>query len=86
MHQSTTNLNRRVWAHDLEWRSSEESAEFVNIRMHGLKKKMMLEGASFTNSLTRYSIQLEEDYIYIIAIAHCHRRPDYWIDRIFKKF
>jgi hypothetical protein len=27
-----------------------------------------------------YSI--EEDYIYIIAIAHCHRRPDYWIDRI----
>jgi hypothetical protein len=27
-----------------------------------------------------YSI--EKDYIYIIAIAHCHRRPDYWIDRI----
>lgn len=26
-----------------------------------------------------YSI--EKDYIYIIAIAHCHRRPDYWIDR-----
>jgi hypothetical protein len=30
-----------------------------------------------------YSI--EEDYIYIIAIAHCHRRPDYWIDRILEK-
>ena len=30
-----------------------------------------------------YSI--EEDYIYIIAIAHCHRHPDYWIDRILKK-
>ena len=28
-----------------------------------------------------YSI--EKDYIYIIAVAHCHRRPDYWIDRIF---
>lgn len=26
-----------------------------------------------------YSI--EKDYIYIIAIAHRHRRPDYWIDR-----
>ena len=26
-----------------------------------------------------YSI--ENDYIYIIAIAHCHRHPDYWIDR-----
>ena len=26
-----------------------------------------------------YSI--EENYIYIIAIAHCHRRPDYWVDR-----
>lgn len=27
-----------------------------------------------------YSI--EDDYIYIIAIAHGHRRPNYWIDRI----
>jgi plasmid stabilization system protein ParE len=27
-----------------------------------------------------YSI--EKDYIYIIAIAHGHRRPNYWIDRI----
>ena len=27
-----------------------------------------------------YSI--EKDYIYIIAIAHGHRRPDYWCDRI----
>ena len=30
-----------------------------------------------------YSI--EKNYIYIIAIAHCHRRPDYWIDRILDK-
>ena len=30
-----------------------------------------------------YSI--EENYIYIIAIAHYHRRPDYWIDRILEK-
>ncbi|MCK5240869.1 type II toxin-antitoxin system RelE/ParE family toxin [bacterium] len=30
-----------------------------------------------------YSI--EKDYIYIIAIAHCHRRPDYWIDTILNK-
>lgn len=27
-----------------------------------------------------YSI--ESDHIYIIAIAHCHRQPDYWVDRI----
>ena len=25
---------------------------------------------------------VEKDHIYIIAVAHCHRRPDYWIDRI----
>jgi len=30
-----------------------------------------------------YSI--EKNYIYIIAIAHCHRRPDYWVDRILEK-
>jgi len=30
-----------------------------------------------------YSI--EENYIYIIAIAHFHRCPDYWIDRILEK-
>lgn len=27
-----------------------------------------------------YSI--EPEYIYIVAVAHCHRQPDYWIDRI----
>ena len=27
-----------------------------------------------------YSV--EESYIYIIAIAHCHRKPNYWIERI----
>jgi len=26
-----------------------------------------------------YSI--EEDHLFIIAIAHQHRKPDYWIDR-----
>jgi plasmid stabilization system protein ParE len=26
-----------------------------------------------------YSI--EKDYIFIIAVAHLHRQPDYWIDR-----
>jgi hypothetical protein len=30
-----------------------------------------------------YSI--ESHYIYVIAIAHCHRHPDYWIDRILEK-
>ena len=27
-----------------------------------------------------YSI--ESEYIYIVAVAHCHGQPDYWIDRI----
>jgi len=27
----------------------------------------------------------EEDHIYIIAVAHQHRKPNYWIDRIFDK-
>lgn len=27
-----------------------------------------------------YSI--ETDHLYVIAIAHQHRKPDYWIDRI----
>ncbi len=26
-----------------------------------------------------YSV--EKYYVYIIAVAHCHRRPDYWSDR-----
>lgn len=27
-----------------------------------------------------YSI--EKDHIYIIAVAHQHRRPDYWVERV----
>ena len=27
-----------------------------------------------------YSV--ERDYLYIIAVAHCHRHPEYWIDRV----
>lgn len=30
-----------------------------------------------------YSI--EPDHIFVIAIAHQHRKPDYWIDRLEKK-
>ena len=31
-----------------------------------------------------YSI--EKDHIFIIAIAHQHRRPNYWIERIINEF
>jgi len=31
-----------------------------------------------------YSI--EDNYVYIIAIAHGHRRPNYWIDRILNEY
>jgi toxin ParE1/3/4 len=27
-----------------------------------------------------YSI--ETDHLYVIAVAHLHRRPDYWVDRL----
>ena len=30
-----------------------------------------------------YSI--EKDHIFVIALAHQHRKPDYWIERIKKK-
>lgn len=46
-----------------------EYKKFVSILKVGLKKKAIIE----------------ESYIYIIAIAHCHRRPDYWIDRMLEK-
>ena len=44
--------------------------ELINVRRYPLHK--------FPYKIL-YSI--ERDYIYIMAIAHCHRRPNYWIDR-----
>ena len=36
-------------------------------------------------ALTRFPYKLlyavEEDHIYVIAVAHQHRKPDYWIGR-----
>lgn len=29
----------------------------------------------------KISYSIESDHIYIIAIAHLHRKPDYWVDR-----
>ena len=33
------------------------------------------------NNLGRANYSLEKDHLYIIAIAHQHRKPNYWIDR-----
>ncbi len=43
---------------------------------HGVVRKCLLH--KFPYKLL-YSI--EEDDIFIIAVAHQHRKPDYWIDR-----
>ena len=43
---------------------------------HGEIKRYLLHTFPFK---ILYSI--EENYIYIIAFAHCHRRPGYWIER-----
>lgn len=28
---------------------------------------------------------IEKDYVLIIAVMHCHRKPDYWHCRVFNK-
>ena len=45
---------------------------------------------SLTNNIRKYVLHkfpfkilylIEQDHIYIIAVSHQHRRPNYWIDR-----
>jgi plasmid stabilization system protein ParE len=57
---------RRIREYPLAW--SKEQDSIRRCLLHKFPYKII------------YSI--ENDYIYIIAIAHCHRRPDYWIDRL----
>ena len=57
---------RRICEYPLAW--TKERGDVRKYILHKFPYKIL------------YSI--EEGYIYIIAIAHGHRRPDYWIDRI----
>ena len=57
---------QRISKHPLAW-----SVERGDIRRHLLHR--------FPYKLL-YSI--EPDHIYIIAVAHQHREPEYWVDRI----
>ena len=57
---------RRICEYPLAWTKETEGVR--RYILHNFPYKIL------------YSI--EEDYIYIIAIAHGHRRPNYWIDRI----
>ena len=57
---------RRMGEYPLAWTKETEGVRRYNL--HNLPYKIL------------YAI--EEDYVYIIAIAHGHRRPNYWIDRI----
>lgn len=55
----------RIRKHPLAW--STERGEVRRCRLHRFPYKLL------------YSI--EPDHIFIIAVAHQHRQPDYWIDR-----
>jgi plasmid stabilization system protein ParE len=57
---------RRIRDYPIAW--SKEKGDVRRYVLHKFPYKIL------------YSI--EDGYIYIIAIAHGHRRPNYWIDRI----
>jgi plasmid stabilization system protein ParE len=57
---------RRICEYPLVW--TKERGDIRKYILHKFPYKIL------------YSI--EEGYIYIIAIAHGHRRPNYWVDRI----
>lgn len=56
----------RIARYPLAW--SVERGEVRKYLLHKFPYKLL------------YSI--EPDHIFIIAVAHQHRRPDYWIDRL----
>ena len=56
----------RISRHPLAW--SVESGEIRKCLLHRFPYKLL------------YSI--ETDHILILAVAHQHRQPDYWIDRL----
>ncbi|WP_457673702.1 type II toxin-antitoxin system RelE/ParE family toxin [Thiolapillus sp.] len=57
---------RRIAAHPEAW--SVETGEIRKCLVHRFPYKLL------------YS--LEDDHIFIIAVAHQHRRPGYWIDHM----
>ena len=57
---------RRICEYPLAW--TKEKGDIRRYILHKFPYKIL------------YSI--EEGYVYIIAIAHGHRRPNYWIERI----
>lgn len=56
--------SNRIINHPKAW--SKERGEIRKYLLHNFPYKIL------------YSI--EEDHIFVIAIAHQHRKPDYWID------
>ncbi len=44
--------------------------------VHGELRKYLLHKFPY-----KLLYALEEDHIFVIAVAHQHRKPDYWIDR-----
>ncbi|CAN5325983.1 hypothetical protein BH23BAC3_BH23BAC3_29580 [soil metagenome] len=56
---------QRILEYPTSW--SVEKGDIRKYLMHKFPYKLL------------YSI--EEDHIFIIAVAHQHRRPEYWIDR-----
>jgi plasmid stabilization system protein ParE len=70
----------------LEKRFKQEVKRAINII-----KKMPKIGSPESENIRRYILHkfpykvlysIEKDHIYVIAIAHLHREPMYWINRI----
>jgi hypothetical protein len=55
---------------------------FNNILKHGRPSAKKSGGISSINSRTSSLYSIQDDKIVILAFAHLHRQPDYWIDRI----
>ena len=69
---------------DLGYRFKEEVKKAVN-RISEYPKAWSIERGDIRKCLLlkfpyKLLYSIEEDHIFIIAVAHQHRKPDYWID------
>ncbi len=63
----------------------DDAIEYYELQLEGLGKRYKEEVRTSLNriSIFPYNIlySIHENTILIIAIAHHHREPDYWVDR-----
>jgi hypothetical protein len=60
-----------------------DAVEFYNLQVDGLGSRFKDDIKNFILHKFPYKIlySIETDYIYVIAIVHMHRRPQYWAER-----